>query len=238
VLPHERSIREEFKAARSVAAATRALFEAGAPVEELERARGRLSEAYDRLRSKLPPGVEGGNVGRHLGFMDMFLRRREPQSCKQDAVDIEQADLPALEQAFEAWCAGLGQYDEQLRAEVVPLLEHQEYDSAVRKAFVHLKARLVTWFGLPRRLDGERLFATVFGQDGPLAAVMEGSERERLRVLLGSLYALFRHEHAHDDVRTDWYQVETVLVVVNYVLKRIGRVVPPSAQPEPHAKRG
>jgi len=224
LLPHERSIKAEFRAARDIAAATRALFDADAPVPELQAAYGRLKDAYLRLKAKLPPGVDGGNADRHLGFMEMFLQRAEPQNCRQDAVDIEQHDILALEQAFENWSAGLGQYDELLRSKVVPLLERQEYDSAIRKAFVHLKARLVTEFRLSRELDGDRLYGRVFGRDGPLTAVMDGSERESLRALLCALFTLFRHEYAHDDVKTQWHEVETVLVVINYVLIRVQQV--------------
>lgn len=221
LLPHERSIKEKFKAALDAASSARALFDAGVPLEDLTAAHARLKVAYRSLKAVLPAGVQGGGAERHLGFMDTYLRRGQPQHCRQDAVDIEQSDLPALERAFEEWCAGLGQYDEGLRVRVLPPLENQQYDSAVRRAFVHLKARLVAKFGLPRRLDGARLYNTVLGSTGPMAHVMDGTERENLRALLCALHALFRNQHAHDDVNTQWCEMETVLVVINFALKRI-----------------
>ena len=221
VLPHERFIHGEFERCSAQARTTLALFESDAPVEKLQEAADLLSEAYSRLLKSLPSGVEGGDAQRHLWFIRHFLGKGQPESCKKDVRDIVDADLPALLRAFDVWASGMGQYDERLRLKVLPLLEQQQYDSAIRAAFVHLKARLVYAFKLPRTLDGEKLYNRVLGSGGPLTGALDGSERESLRAMIGALHRLFRHVHAHDEVASEWYEVETALVGVNFLLRRV-----------------
>lgn len=221
MLLYESAVRDEFKRVYDLAERIRAKFDTGAKASELPQDLQLLDAAYEQLKRLLPVGVSAGNIGRHLGFLKYYLEREKVESCRGDIRDICLFDLPALEQSFRDWCASQQHYDAEFAEKVGELLRERYLDSAVRKGFVVLKERLVRSFDVPGDVDGRELVNQVFGGKGYLSGKIPESEREAMRNLLDGLFGVFRNVYGHRDVEPDWYEVEAILAMINWSLKRI-----------------
>jgi hypothetical protein len=221
MLLYEYKVRDEFERVRDLAERIRDKFENGAKVSELLQDFELLQIAYKQLIRLLPEGVSSGNLGRHLYWTRYYLERDKPD--KGDIKEICESDLPALERAFRDWCASYQHYDAELSTKVGDLLIERQLDSAVRKAFVLLKERLIKTFDLSSNLDGRDLVNQVFGKNGNLAGKIPEPERESMRNLLDGLFGVFRNVYSHTDVESEWHEVEAVLSMINWVLKRIDK---------------
>lgn len=117
--------------------------------------------------------------------------------------------------------------------------ELAEYDvrSALLKAFLVLKSRLVATFGVSESLDGEKLVNRVFGGNGILhAAAQHEEERNKvlaMRDLLSSLYRLFRNQYAHTQIEVPVLEAEAVLTMIDFVLKQLDGCQVGSNKPSP-----
>jgi hypothetical protein len=222
VLLYEYKIRDQFESLRGYAERVRAAFDAKEPGPELLADARNLETLYDHLIGLLLQDVRGaGNCGRHIGWMIRRLEENAPECCRQDIVDICERDISDLERAFRDWCQRFDHYDKELIDKVTDLMVRQEYDSAIRKAFVILKARLCSAFGEPVENDGLALVNRVFGKEGHPRLVLENTERQAMRDLLAGLYGVFRNRFAHTDSVASWHEADAIVSMVNYVLKQI-----------------
>lgn len=221
MLLYEYQVRDEFERVRELARRLKEKFDSRASAADLMLDTRTLGAAYDQLDRMLPTEVQRGNFGRHLHFLELFLERGETDRCSADAQDIIAIDLPWLEQGFRQWATSLQHYDPEFANEIAPLLRDRHLDSAVRKAFVILKARLIARFGTPLDLDGRDLVNSVFGGRGLLAGQMPDSDRESMRNLLDGMYGIFRNRYGHQDVNPEWSEVDAILAMVNWGLKQI-----------------
>ena len=227
MLLYEYQVRDEFRRVHALAKRIHAKFESGAEPQDLLHDAPILEAAYAQLQKLLPKGVSGGNFNRHLSFMKTYLGRGDKNSCRGDINDICNFDIPALEQAFQDWCASRNHYDSELQEKISPLFLERQLDSAVRKGFVILKERLVKNFDLPASLDGRDLVNQVFGQRGCLAEKIPEPERESMRNLLNGIFGVFRNLYDHKDVEPEWHEVEATLSLINWALKRIDKYPSP-----------
>lgn len=223
MLLYEYKVRDEFERVRGIAESIRDKFETGAKAPELLKDCELLEAAYDQLMELLSGAVSEGNFPRHLWFMQYYLERNTPEECRKDIEDICKLDLPALELAFRDWCTGHQHYDEEFTEKISKLLVGRHLDSAVRKAFVLLKKRLIKTFDLAADLDGRDLVNQVFGRTGYMVGKISETERESMRNLLDGLFGVFRNVYSHADVEPKWYEVEAVLSMINWVLKHIDK---------------
>lgn len=183
-----------------------------------------LASLFDHLEKKLPQEVGlDSSLERHLYFMKKRLGEEKPELCQQDIEDICSDDITKLEKSFRDWCGSSIHYDQELRDKISELLLQREYDSAIRKAFVILKSRLVDKFGVSRNLDGNDLVNQIFGKLGAAADTLNASERQAMRDLLAGLYGVFRNKYGHQDVEAPWHEADAILSMVNFVLKEIDR---------------
>ncbi len=217
---YEYRVRDEFTRTKAYAENLRSKFRAESPAEELLQDAENLNALCRRLEEVLPHEIRGcTNLRRHLGWMQTRLGEGHPKLCQGDIEDICQHDLPALEERFRDWCASNVHCDGELADAVSELVVRGECDSAVRKAFVVLKSRLVHTFGLPDDLDGTGLVNAVFGQKGVLASSTDPGELQALRDLSAGLYGVFRNRYSHHDVAIPWHEADAVLSMINYLLK-------------------
>jgi len=215
-------VNEEFRRVRECAELLRGKFQAEVNPQELLTDVRNLASLCSNLTELLPHEVRHETyLRRHLAFMEKYLSEGDPESCKSDIADICGRDVPGLEHRFQDWCTGTGHYDQQLVEQVKQLFIRGEYDSAIRKAFVILKDRLVVAFRLSKKLDGAELVNTLFGKTGKLASKLEDSERQAMRDLLAGLYGVFRNRYGHENLTATWYEAEAVLSVINVVLHHI-----------------
>lgn len=226
MLLYEYRVRDEFEKVRRYAERIRDAFEAQRSADDLLSDVENLRPLYEGLITLLPERVgDLGNFGRHLYFLDYWLSRGAADSCRGDIDDILRLDLPALEEGFRDWCANAEHYDEALASAVGDLIARREYDSAVRKAFVILKSRLVNTFRASPEMDGEQLVNSIFGGTATLTG-LEDSERQAIRNLLSGLYGVFRNRVAHTDVVIQYSEADAVIGMINHVLKQIPEMVP------------
>ncbi|CAG0971379.1 hypothetical protein METP3_01509 [Methanosarcinales archaeon] len=218
---YEYKVRDEFKRVRELAERIKSKFDSGAKPSELLQDCEVLEAASRQLLRILPEKVHDSNLNRHIEFMKLYLKRDEPDKCLGDIEDISKFDLPSLENAFQDWCAIYQHYDTEFSAKISDLLIEKHLDSAVRKAFVILKERMIRTFGMSSDLDGRDLVNQIFGNKGYLAGKIPDPERESMRNLLDGLFGAFRNKYGHEDVKPEWYEVEAILSMINWVLKRI-----------------
>ena len=222
MLIYEYRIRDEFERVKNYAENLRAKFAAEASPEELLKDRDNLVSLLNNLKELLPEEVHGWiNLERHLAWMKDWLRKGKPDSCRGDIEDICLRDIPDLEKHFRDWCSNIIHYDQELVQEISGLLIRREYDSAIRKAFVILKSRLVTRFGADKTLDGADLVNRIFGTSGVLASKPDGGERQAMRDLLAGLYGVFRNKYGHQNIDAPWHETDAILSMINFILKRI-----------------
>lgn len=221
---YEYQVRDQFRELHDLAKRFQDRYSAGGPSADLVQDLRVLEAAYTQLDSALPQEVDRGHLDRHLYWIGYWLGRNEPENCRGDVEGLVSFDLAGLENGFRAWAASRQHYDRQFAEGVAPLLKGRHLDSAVRKAFVVLKERMVNRFQVSPDLDGPRLVNEIVGRNGRLAGKIADEEREALRNLLDGLYGIFRNRYTHHDVEPEWYEAEAVLAMVNWALKQIERL--------------
>ncbi len=230
MLPSDQWIVREIERAERHAANLRERFREGAPAAELLMHAGVLAALVESLESQLPPDIPvPSGLSRHLAWMDRRLREGTPADCVTDIEDICDRDLPALALAVSEWQRANTYRDPELFDKLAPLIAQHEYDSAVRKAFVILKGRMVTKFGLSKKFDGARLANEVFGGRGVLSKTVDEKERDALVKLVSGLYGEFRNRYGHNDVHATDCETEAVIAMINWLLHRIDSFSPPSS---------
>lgn len=215
MLLYEMSVRDELRRATEYAKSLEVKFEAKADVKDLARDAEHLGQMCERVRDMLPEEVKLGNLFRHLYFMSRNLARDDPDASAGDIRDICHYDLPEIERAFAEWTTG--KFDAELAEKMKPLLAHREWDSAIRKAFPILKARLVQRFGMPEDIDGIDLVNRVFGRSSDVSG-LDDDARQAWRDLLAGLYGVYRNKYHHNDLVPPWHDVDAVLSMVNAAL--------------------
>lgn len=169
----------------------------------------------------MPTGVSRGNLPCHVRFLRHYLKQNQPQHCRSDIIDICQVNLVRLEKAIQDHAGDDDQHDAEFIEKIRPLLRNEQLDSAIRKAFVMLKERLVTKFDLSPTLEGEELANAVFGTKGALAGQIPEADRQAMRNLLAGLYGAFRNHYGHRDVEPAWFDAASVLGMIDWALRTI-----------------
>lgn len=114
----------------------------------LERQVATLISLVDELLSSLPSEVRAaiGNankIRRHLNWIDRRIGERLPLACAGDAADIAGQDIPDIVERFDSWYLQHSPLDAGLADGLSPLISAGELDSALRKAWVVFKTRMV-----------------------------------------------------------------------------------------------
>lgn len=133
----------------------------------------RVQQDLDKLSLELLEAAnldwsQCGSLGRHLNFLEYYLKRGDKDSCKSDINDVLFYDLPATLRSTIANATHGHDLDEKLREAVFPLMDGGHFDSAIRKTFVLLTDRLRRAFGVTQEIDGEDLVNLVFGKGGKI----------------------------------------------------------------------
>jgi hypothetical protein len=212
----------EIEAITEYAAIVREKFNQGRPPAELLLDARALRLRVENLQAMMPEGTDTGNLRRHSGWMIYWLEREAPNSCTQDIENIVDFDLPHTKAEVQKWSRQLMYVDAELRAQVLPLLRTKQFDSAIRKAFVILKARLCAKFGLAEIEDGARLINQIFAANSPHLPDMEAGQKQAYRDLFAGLFGLLRNKFAHNDAEPTLSELDTVLSTINLCLSVVG----------------
>jgi hypothetical protein len=222
MLLYEYRIRKQLARISSYAESLQSKFEAAAPVAELLADAENLSALWDAFAPTLPEGfAEVSSMGRHLWWMKKRLKEGSPEQCKGDIEDIVKHDLPTIESNFNAWLEHSSHFDTELVSKTSDLVAMRQLDSAVRKAFVILTARLRTLGGVTEPLDGAELVNKVFGKSAPSTLPLDDATRQGLRDLLAGLYSIYRNTYAHEDVHIEWYEADGIIAAINMILLQL-----------------
>src|SRR5690606_17354317 len=128
-------------------------------------------------------------------FLQYYLEQDAQESCVNDISDILKFDLPHVEKTLRSRIKNDDSYDAEFAEKIGPLIRDQHFDSAIRRAFVILKERLVKRFDLTSNLDGNDLVNAVFGTKGVLTGHIPEQDQRAMRDLLVGLYGTFRNRY-------------------------------------------
>ena len=202
-----------------------------AEASELLRIQETLVEEVEKLLNVAGLDWENcGNLGRHLTFLNRYLKRNEKESCVQDARDILFFDLPTALRNLISKSSDDTYFDQRLKDAVLPLVQGGHYDSAIRKAFVILTDRLRRVFGIKEEVDGEDLVNLVFGKGGKTPVALDDAKKQALRNLVSGFYGVYRNRFAHNDVDPDLSQVRAIIEMANTIILDIEDIAIASAK--------
>ena len=195
----------------------------------LQREASGLDAAVESLLSALPGGLRQsaeGHTGllRHLKFIHYYLDKEQPGNCSSDPRNIIEADLPRVLEIFDEWQEGQSPEVGNFASRIERHIRSGQHDTALREAWPIFKSHVVTTLKLPIDLDGHKLAEAVFGPEGATAEVFGEGERLGYLNLLKGLYTLYRNPIAHNDIQTKPQEVDSVLILLNAILARVGEV--------------
>jgi Protein of unknown function (Hypoth_ymh) len=200
------------------------LFE-DSETDELLRFSGLLVEEVDKLINL--SGLEWaqcGNLGRHLHFLDYYLKRNDKQGCTADIRDIVFYDLPAALKNIISSATTESHFDQKLRDAVLPLIQGGHYDSAIRKAFIVLTDRLQRAFGVTDKIDGDELVNLVFGKGGKIPVALDDPKKQCYRNLISGFYGVYRNKYAHHDIEPSLSEAKAILEMANNIIFEIEQI--------------
>lgn len=171
-----------------------------------------------------------GSLGRHLTFLEYYLKRNDKDGCYSDIKDILFYDLPATLRSLISEASEDQFLDEKLRESVVPLMDGSHFDSAIRKTFVVLTERLRRAFGVQDEIDGEDLVNLVFGKGGKIPVALDDSKKQALRNLISGFYGVYRNRYAHNDRDATASDAKAIVHMANQILCEIEAVSRTSAE--------
>ncbi|MGB3294276.1 MAG: TIGR02391 family protein [Phormidesmis sp.] len=163
-----------------------------------------------------------GNLGRHLSFMRRYLEKSDENACSSDIHDIIFSDLPTGLRSLLQMSATESHFDPALNDAVLPLIQGEHYDSAIRKAFVVLTDRLRRGFGVSDNVDGEELVNFIFGKKVSLQ--IDDAKKKSYRNLISGFYGVYRNKYAHNDVAPTLAEAKAILEMVNNIISEIEEI--------------
>ncbi len=211
----------EIKSIREYGKIIKKKFKQGRPSEELLLDVQSLQKRLEYLFSILPEEIDTGHTGRHVHFLFYYLEKDRQERCKGDIRDIVKFDLPEIATRVRTWANGLQYVDADLRREISTLIKTNQFDSAIRKAFVVFKTRLCNKFGLDHALDGDPLINQVFGEQSPYLSDMPVKQKKAYRSYFSGLFGLMRNRYAHEHIEATLSELDMVISSINYCLKLI-----------------
>lgn len=171
-----------------------------------------------------------GNLGRHLTFLKYYLDRNDKDACQSDIRDIVFWDLPTTLRSLAEDSDEYQHYDQKLRDGVVPLINGEHYDSAMRKIFVILTDRLRRAFGVAEEIDGDELVNLVFGRGGKIPVALDEPKKQAMRNLISGFYGVYRNRIAHNDVEPGLAQTKAIMEMANTIILDIEAIATASVK--------
>jgi hypothetical protein len=219
----------------STATRAAAAAEARAPSSEIDLRVAAAQESIAELRSLT--GVSDGYLGRHLGFIQLNHRRGQPQASDGDIADIRERDLLELVERVAGWAETTN--GTELTEAAGAAWERQDYDGAVRAAFVRLETRMRELAGVPandgsfvgRRLVNRLLpdngITERWTSEGLLGQLKEQEQAAARELYLGAL-GLFRNATGHRETGYTREEAADVLGLVALCFRLLGKLSPPT----------
>jgi hypothetical protein len=220
--------------AELIAAVNRATdaAERRAPAAEVELRVDAAEAVAARIEAMI--GSSSGNLRRHLYWLRRRFGEGKPELADGDLRDLREHDVPAVVDAVAAW--GRSLIDAKLYQAVIRSWEAQQYDSAVRSAFVCLEERMrslgdvsarrsVAGAGLVRQLLPEGDDRDRWDSRGFMGGLTDGEQKGARQLLSGS-FGLFRNATAHRSVAYSRDEAADVIHLVNLCFRLTEKIRP------------
>ena len=166
--------------------------------DSLEVIKGKLeifNNIYHDLKLKIDKDIfYKSELSRHVRCLNLYISKHDTKSCLNDIAQICETDIEELRKVYLD-NARSNYVDSELQGNIKSLLESNELDSAVRKAFLTLTERLRTKYNIGKKRDGIDLINRIFGNSG--CSKLTSSEKESMRNLLAGMYGIFRNDFMH-----------------------------------------
>ena len=211
-----------------------AAAEARAPSSEVDLLVTAAHRSIADLR--LLTGVSDGHLGRHLRFIQLNHRRGRPEESDGDIADIREHDLIHLVEMVAGWIEKTNRTE--LTEAAAPAWERQDYDGAVRAAFVRLETRMRELAGVPatdgsvvgRRLVNRLLpdngITDRWTSEGLLGQLKEQEQAAARELYLGAL-GLFRNATGHRETGYTREEAADVLGLVALCFRLLDKLSAP-----------
>jgi uncharacterized protein (TIGR02391 family) len=176
-------------------------------------------------------GADLGNLERHIWWIRKNHRAGRPEASDGDIADLRERDLVVAIDAVTAWSMTF------LRPEIVSAIQGswraEQYDAAVRDAFVHLEGRMRELADVKPQeaLTGRRLVNRLLPTNGDTAPLgdegllghLTDTEKGGARDLLNGAVSLFRNASAHRPTAYSRAEAEDVIHLVNLCLRLLDK---------------
>lgn len=159
------------------------------------------------------------DLKRHFYWLKRYLNQGKPSDCYSDITNICENDIEQYRNDYLKYLSEKD-IDKELNDKVFVLLQTNNCDSAVRKAFVVLTERLRKIFSQPPDIDGCELVNNIFGGKGILINKIGKEERESLRNLLDGMYGTYRNKYMHNDLESNINEAEAIISMINLMIKK------------------
>jgi len=116
----------------------------------------------------------------------------------------------------------LNHIDYRMRLTIQPLIQHNQYASAIRAIFAHLATRIRGHCRLPDNVDGADLIHKLFGKGSTKSRYFTESEKQAYRDLFSGTYGVLRNKFMHNDAIPTYLELITAIANANLLLKVIG----------------
>lgn len=191
--------------------------------EDVELILSAIEGDFSRLKKLLPPLKTDriDAVARHIHFVRKGLREGNEGWVQGNASDIKKVDVPELRKKIQDYFQGFHFLPQELRAEVVPLLEAGEFDSAVRKAFLVLKEKAVKRHRMPKAHDGQDMASFLFSSTGVIKVHADEKRRKAFHDFASGFFRFFRNEFMHELGAGERASSQCALVVIAFMLERM-----------------
>lgn len=200
------------------------MFTKGNSIDTLLVGFKKLKERLHGIDELLPPDFyTESELNRHMSFIELYLKKNQPDNCLSDIIEICERDIDKLESDYIKY-VNTRFVDLQLTDNIMSLLESGHFDSAIRKASLTLTERLRLKYGILAEKDGKELVNEIFGQKSLFNSTMPKDKKEAYRDFYSGIYGLVRNEYMHNMKEPNNIEAEYILNLINFALLKLEEI--------------
>ena len=191
--------------------------------DEIELVLAAIERELSRFE-KLSPPIKTDRIAaihRHIGWVRRGIREGSNAWIEGNSDDIKDNDVRLLKEKIGTYFQHCEFLPLEMRAEIAPLLDSGEYDSAVRKAFLVVKQKAIDKYEMPKNLDGEDMVNFLFSESGKVKVHDDEKKRKAFRDLASGFFRFFRNEYMHGLGADEQASAQCALSILMFLLQKV-----------------